>query len=88
MSQVAKYIVIESFADLQDKSKPYTAGDGYPRPANKKISEKRIEELSTNKNTAGRPFIEKVSEERASNLYSSFFSVQEENNGEFKKKHD
>lgn len=63
VSQVAKYIVIESFADLQDKSKPYTTGDGYPRPANKKISEKRIEELSTNKNKAGRPFIEKASEE-------------------------
>lgn len=37
VSQVAKYIVIESFADLQDKSKPYTAGDGYQRPANKRF---------------------------------------------------
>lgn len=64
VNQVAKYRVIESFGDLQDNGKSYKAGDGYPRPANKKVSKERIEELSTIKNVAGRPFIEKVSEEK------------------------
>jgi hypothetical protein len=63
VNKLTKYRVIESFADLQDKNKAYQAGEVYPRPTNKKIPEKRIEELSTNKNAAGRPFIEEVSEE-------------------------
>lgn len=57
-----KYEVTEGFADLSDKNKPYYVGDTYPKPANKKVSAKRIEELSTNKNNAGRPFIKEVKE--------------------------
>lgn len=60
VNQVAKYKVIVPFGDLQDNSKPYKVGDSYPRPANKKITKKRIEELSTNNNPAGKPFIEEV----------------------------
>ena len=60
VNQVEKYKVIVPFGDLQDNSKPYKVGDSYPRPANKKITKKRIEELSTNNNPAGKPFIEEV----------------------------
>lgn len=57
-----KYEVIEGFADLSDKKKPYYVGDTYPKPGNKRVSSKRIEELSTNKNSARRPFIKEVKE--------------------------
>ncbi|MBO1513262.1 hypothetical protein [Metabacillus bambusae] len=60
--QAMKYTVIEGFADLQDKNKPYYVGDNYPKPANKKVSAERLEELSTTKNDAGRPFIKEVEE--------------------------
>lgn len=61
VQQLAKYVVIEGFRDLKD-GKEYFVGDRYPKPANKKVSEKRLKELSSKNNKAGRPLIKKVKE--------------------------
>lgn len=63
---MAKYEVIETFKDLSDGGKLYTAGPQsfYPKPANKKVTKKRIEELASDKNKHGRPFIREVIEEK------------------------
>jgi hypothetical protein len=37
-----KYEAVEDFRDLQDGGKVYFAGDRYPNPVNKKISDERI----------------------------------------------
>lgn len=58
---MAKHIVIEKFEDRDGKV--YKAGDVYPRPANKKVSKKRLDELLTDTNREGRPFIEVEAEE-------------------------
>ena len=58
---MAKYIVLERFQDTDGKQ--YKKDDVYPRPANKKISKKRIDELMTNNNNVGRPFIKQEEEE-------------------------
>lgn len=47
------YIVIHDFKDLSDKNKIYRAGDTYPTPANKKVTEKRINELKSKNNRLG-----------------------------------
>ncbi|MBM0064783.1 hypothetical protein [Alkalicoccobacillus gibsonii] len=65
---MAKYIVLEDFTDLKDKKKVYRKGDRYPKPANKKISESRIEQLSTFKNKLGSPLIKLVEEEDVEQL--------------------
>ncbi len=59
---MAKYIVLERFEDRDGKQ--YKADEVYPRPANKKVSKKRIEELMTNNNNVGRPFIKQEEEEK------------------------
>ena len=59
---MAKHIVIEKFEDRDGKV--YKAGDVYPRPANKKVSKKRLDELLTDTNREGRPFIEVEVEEK------------------------
>ncbi len=56
------YIVLEDFADLKDKNKVYRKGEQFPRPANKNVSKKRFEELSSAKNRMGAPLI-KLEEE-------------------------
>ena len=53
----ASYVVVHDFKDLQDKNKIYRAGDVYPSPANKKISDKRIAELKTKSNKNGIQYI-------------------------------
>lgn len=53
----ANYIVMHDFKDLQDKNKIYRAGDVYPSPANKKVSEKRLNELKTKNNRNGIQYI-------------------------------
>lgn len=58
-----KYEVLHDFRDLQDKEKIYRKGDTYPKPANKKISDERIEELSTSKNRLKKPLIKEVEEQ-------------------------
>lgn len=55
-----KFKVLHAFTDLQDKDKVYNVGDSFPKPANKKVSEKRIEELSTDKNKQGKALIQEV----------------------------
>lgn len=59
---MAKYIVLERFEDRDGKQ--YKADEVYPRPANKKVSKKRIEELTTTNNNVGRPFIRLEEEEK------------------------
>lgn len=53
---MAHYEVIATFEDLQDNRHRYQAGDEYPREG-LSPSKERIEELATNKNRLGRPFI-------------------------------
>jgi len=52
-----KYEVINDFKDLQDNDKIYLKGDRFPKPANKKVSEDRIQELLSDKNKQGKPVI-------------------------------
>lgn len=58
------YNVIRDFKDLKDKNKIYKRGDSYPKPANKKVSDERIEQLTTKNNKQGRPVIEAIDEEQ------------------------
>lgn len=56
-----KYIVLSPFRDLQDKSKKYPDGKIYAIGdfySNNGVSQKRIDELSTNNNKTGRNLIE------------------------------
>ncbi|MDK3656266.1 hypothetical protein O0A22_11670 [Staphylococcus pseudintermedius] len=53
-----KYIVIKKFIDLQDNNKIYEIGDRFPKPANKKISDERLNELLNSDNRQGTPLIE------------------------------
>jgi len=59
-----KYNVIRDFKDLKDKNKIYKRGDSYPKPANKKVSDERIKQLTTKNNKQGRPVIEAIEEEQ------------------------
>ena len=59
--------VLRPFRDLEDTNKTfpngreYAEGDLYPSVF-LDLSEERIEELSTNKNTMGRPVVERIEE--------------------------
>lgn len=53
------YKVVLSFTDLQDDNHVYLVGDSFPRKG-VEISDKRIAELSSNKNKRGIALIEKV----------------------------
>jgi hypothetical protein len=57
------YKVIKMFTDLQDNSFRYNAGDIFPRKG-LKVSDKRLEELSTTKNRRHIPLIKKIEEEK------------------------
>ncbi len=57
------YRVIKYFTDLQDNNYAYNVGDIFPRK-NSEVSEKRIEELSTDKNRQHTPLIEYVETEK------------------------
>ncbi|MFK3938943.1 hypothetical protein ACI2JA_15695 [Alkalihalobacillus sp. NPDC078783] len=54
------YVVLEDFTDVKDKRKIYRKGDKYPRPANKIIDQKRLDQLASDKNRIGAPLIKKV----------------------------
>lgn len=54
------YKVIKYFIDLQDGEHPYNVGDAYPREG-LKVSEKRINELSSSNNKRHTPLIAEVS---------------------------
>lgn len=58
------YKVIKTFADLQDNGFRYDAGDIFPRKG-LKVSDERLEELSTAKNKRHTPLIEKIKEEKS-----------------------
>lgn len=55
------YKVISYFTDLQDFNHPYKVGDEFPR-LGLKVSDKRLEELASNKNKQGKPLIKKAEE--------------------------
>ncbi|PWU68318.1 hypothetical protein [Gracilibacillus dipsosauri] len=57
----AKYIVLESFLDLEE-DKEYEKDKPFPRPANKKIRQERLDALASSNNKAGRPLIKKIEE--------------------------
>lgn len=56
------YVVINRFIDLQDNRHDYKEGDTFPREG-KKVSKKRIAELSSDKNRRGIPLIAETEEE-------------------------
>ena len=53
--------VFKRFYDLKDNNHAYYEGDIYPHNKSK-VSEKRIAELSSNKNKMGVPLIEEIPE--------------------------
>lgn len=53
--------VVKRFYDLKDNNHCYYIGDTFPRDG-KKVSEKRIAELSSNKNKMGVPLIVEILE--------------------------
>lgn len=55
------YKVIRFFTDLQDNRHPYNVGDVYPREG-ATVSQKRLDELSSNKNRQKTPLIKFVGE--------------------------
>lgn len=56
------YEVIHYFTDLQDNNYPYNAGDAFPRDG-LKVSEERLEELSSSNNRQRKPLIKLVESE-------------------------
>lgn len=56
------YKVISYFTDLQDFNHPYQVGDEFPRQG-MRVSQARLNELSSNKNKQGRPLIALIKEE-------------------------
>ena len=57
------YKAISYFKDMKDNMHSYNPGDTFPRDG-LMVSEKRLEELSTNKNRRGKPVIELVKEKK------------------------
>ncbi|MBM6630302.1 hypothetical protein JTF04_11455 [Mammaliicoccus vitulinus] len=57
-----RYEVVHHFEDLQDNSKAYQVGDTFPKPANKKVSQERLAELSGKDNKQGKVLIKKIEE--------------------------
>ena len=55
------YTVLTEFADLQDNSRIYKAGDVYPRSGYMPSAE-RLNELSTAKNLLHKPLIQEIPE--------------------------
>lgn len=56
------YKVIKFFTDLQDNRHPYNVGDVYPREG-VTVSQKRLDELASDKNRQKTPLIQKVDDE-------------------------
>lgn len=54
-----KYVVVESFSDMQDSGYTYKPGDIFPR-GGVSVSNGRLVELSTNRNKLGRALIQGV----------------------------
>ena len=60
MNKNDKYIVISPFRDGEDQEYKYEIGDFFPRD-DRKVTKKRIEELTTTKNLKGQILIKKIS---------------------------
>jgi len=58
---MAKYEVIERFREVKHGGHIYKAGDPYPAPG-KKLTKKRVEQLLSDDNNEGRPFLKEVDE--------------------------
>jgi len=56
---MAKYIVLERFADLQDNKYTYDAGDVFPR-VGLVVSDDRLKTLLSDENGANRPLIKEI----------------------------
>ncbi|UTH10905.1 hypothetical protein [Macrococcoides canis] len=52
-----EYVVVIPFYDAEDKGKEYLINDPYPKPASKKVTQKRIEQLLNHEN--GKSYIRK-----------------------------
>lgn len=55
-----KYVVVHGFQDLEDGGKVYLPNDRFPKPANKKISEERLEMLLSKNNNQKRAVIKEI----------------------------
>lgn len=58
--KVESYVVLSSFRDLEDSGKSYKKGEQFPKPANKKVGKKRLDELLSKDNKVGKPVIKAV----------------------------
>lgn len=54
-----KYEALFAFKDVEE-GKVYQKGERYPKPANKKVSEERLNELLSSENKLGKPVIKEV----------------------------
>ncbi|TDM21810.1 hypothetical protein ETI05_03450 [Macrococcoides canis] len=52
-----EYVVVIPFYDAEDKGKEYLINDPYPKPASKKATQKRIDQLLNHEN--GKSYIRK-----------------------------
>lgn len=52
-----EYVVVIPFYDAEDKGKEYLINDPYPKPASKKVTQKRIDQLLKHEN--GKSYIRK-----------------------------
>lgn len=52
-----EYVVVIPFYDAEDKRKEYLINDPYPKPASKKVTQKRIDQLLKHEN--GKSYIRK-----------------------------
>ena len=71
------YRVIKFFTDLQDNNHAYNVGDIFPHNG-MEVSEKRLLELSTDKNRRHMPLIEKVEDEKPVESVEDFMNPPEE----------
>ena len=71
------YRVIKFFTDLQDNNHAYNVGDIFPHNG-MEVSEKRLLELSTDKNRRRMPLIEKVEDEKPVEPVEDFMNPPEE----------
>ena len=71
------YRVIKFFTDLQDNNHAYNVGDIFPHNG-MEVSEKRLLELSTDKNRRHMPLIEKAEDEKPVEPVEDFMNPPEE----------
>lgn len=63
MKKMSKYKVLETFTEKNHDGTVYLKGGTYPK-GDYKTTEKRLEELTTNKNKYKRPFLAEVEAEK------------------------